>query len=77
MDDEYIYESPDGGETIYRRKLNSLKRELVDISEKAQLDKDVTDWHEILEAAKDNIVLQKAIERVKMLYHLTKKDADA
>ena len=77
MDDEYIYESPDGGETIYRRKLNSLKRELVDISEKAQLDKDVTDWHEILEAAKDNIVLQNAIERVKMLYHLTKKDADA
>ena len=77
MDDEYIYESPDGGETIYRRKLNSLKRELVDISEKAQLDKDVTDWHEILEAAKDNIVLQDAINRVKMLYHLTKKDADA
>ena len=77
MDDEYIYESPDGGETIYRRKLNSLKRELVEISEKAQLDKDVTDWHGILEAAKDNIVLQNAIERVKMLYHLTKKDADA
>lgn len=77
MTDEYIYESPDGGETIYRRKLNSLKRELVDISEKAQLDKDVTDWHEILEAAKDNPVLQNAIERVKMLYHLTKKDADA
>jgi hypothetical protein len=77
MDDEYIYESPDGGETIYRRKLNSLKRELVEISEKAQLDKDVTDWHEILEAAKDNIVLQNAIERVKMLYHLTKKDVDA
>lgn len=75
--DEYIYESPDGGETIYRRKLNSLKRELVEISEKAQLDKDVTDWHEILEAAKDNIVLQNAIERVKMLYHLTKKDVDA
>lgn len=77
MTDEYIYESPDGGETIYRRKLNSLKRELVEISEKAQLDKDVTDWHEILEAAKDNIVLQNAIERVKMLYHLTKKDVDA
>lgn len=77
MDDEYIYESPDGGETIYRRKLDSLKRELVEISEKAQLDKDVTDWHEILEAAKDNIVLQNAIERVKMLYHLTKKDVDA
>ena len=77
MDDEYIYESPDGGETIYRRKINSLERELVEISEKAQLDKDVTDWHEILEAAKDNIVLQNAIERVKMLYHLTKKDVDA
>lgn len=75
--DEYVYESPDHGETIYRRKLNSLKRELVEISEKAQLDKDVTDWHEILEAAKDNIVLQNAIERVKMLYHLTKKDTDA
>lgn len=72
--DEYIYESPDGGDTIYRRKLNSLKREVVEISEKSQSKKDLTDWQEILEAAKGNPVLQNAIERVKMLYHLTKKD---
>jgi len=77
MPDEYIYESPDGGETIYRRKLNSLKREIVDISKDARIKKEEIDWHKILEAAEDNPVLQNAIERVKMLYHLTKKDTDA
>lgn len=75
--DEYIYESPDGGETIYRRKINSLERDLVEISEKAQLDKDVTNWQEILDAAKDNPVLQSAIERVKIVYHLTKNNDNA
>lgn len=77
MSDEYIYESPDGGETIYRRKLNSLKRELVDISKDARIKKEEVNWREILEAAEDNLVLQNAIERVKMLYHLAKKDTDA
>lgn len=77
MTDEYIYESPDRGETIYRRKINSLKRELVDISKDARIKREEVDWRAILDAAEDNPVLQNAIERVKMLYHLTKKDIDA
>jgi len=28
-DEKYIYESPDGGETIFKRKVGSDKRELV------------------------------------------------
>lgn len=29
METEYIYESPDGGHTIYRRKFYSTQRELI------------------------------------------------
>jgi hypothetical protein len=28
-DKDYIYESPDGGETVYKRKMGSDRRELV------------------------------------------------
>lgn len=31
-DETYIYESPDGGKTVYRRKLNETHRERVDFS---------------------------------------------
>ena len=77
MTDSYIYESPDGGETIYRRKFYSDKKEKVGVSKNARIKEEEAHWKEILEAAEDNPVLQNAIERVKMLYHLTKKDTDA
>ena len=30
---DWIYESPDGGETVYRRRAGSLEREQVDVGE--------------------------------------------
>lgn len=33
-----------------------------------------TEWKDVLKQAKSNPVLQEAIERVKILYHLSKKD---
>ena len=29
MDRDYVYESPDGGKTVYKRKFNSRKRILI------------------------------------------------
>ena len=50
MTDSYIYESPDGGETIYRRKFYSDKKEKVGVSKNARIKEVEAHWKEILEA---------------------------
>lgn len=70
----YVYESPDGGETIYAREAGSTERILVGESVKArslmdQLREDKL-WGEIRRTAKTNPALQSELDRVIMLYHL-------
>jgi hypothetical protein len=81
-----IYESPDGGKTIYAREFNSPTRHLVGyhydinnshVNTKSPGQQDYEDhilWNEIRQAAKTNPALQKAMERVKILYRLSKDD---
>jgi len=71
-----IYESPDGGETIYVRESGSLQRQLHSQSPKAmnlqeQLKEDQL-WGQIRRAAKTNPALQDALEQVKVIYQLSK-----
>jgi hypothetical protein len=76
-DQKYIYESPDRGETIYRRKLGETNRELYRVSdavsEKLSAIKEDKLWGEIRRAAKSNKVLQDALERVILIYQLSKE----
>jgi hypothetical protein len=71
-----IFESPDGGETVYARIPGSNER--VKISESnhvRDLKQDMTDtqlWHEIRNTAKTNAALREAMDRVIVLYHLSK-----
>ena len=71
-----IYESPDGGETVYVREHGSTQRQLhsesaraIDIREQVREDQL---WAQIRLAAKTNPALQNAIEQVKLIYHLSK-----
>lgn len=71
----YIYESPDNGQTIYRRKSGQHSdRELVSVSsEKQQLLEQQAQWDlwkSILEASKNNLALQDALDRVCVIYEL-------
>ena len=73
---KYIYESPDKGGTIYRRKFGETERELYRVSDEvsdklAELREDKL-WGEIRRAAKSNKVLQDALERAILVYHLSK-----
>lgn len=75
-----IYESPDGGDTVYGRYVGSNDRWMVGQSTKA---KDLIDaikedklWGEIRRAAKSNDLLREALERAIMIYHLSKKDGN-
>jgi hypothetical protein len=72
-----IYESPDGGGTVYGRYAGTNERWIVGYSHDAQnkLDSIKEDklWGEIRRAAKSNKVLQDALDRVKIVYELSKK----
>lgn len=73
-----IYESPDGGKTVFSREFGEVDREFeyeTPGAEKARLIlKQRQEWDAIISAAKDNPALQEAIDRVKLIYHLGKKN---
>ena len=71
---KYVYESPDGGETVYAREFGKTERVLVGQTDKARsmVDRIQEDklWGEIRRKAKTNPALHAELERVIMLYHL-------
>jgi len=70
-----IFESPDGGETVYVREAGSTDQALHSESEKRKsLHDDIKEsqlWGNIHRAAKTNPALQEALDRVKVTYYLT------
>ena len=73
-----IYESPDGGETIYvrepgspvqSRKLHSQSQRAIDLHEQIKEDQL---WGQIRRAAKTNPTIQRALDEAIMLYNLSK-----
>jgi hypothetical protein len=74
----YIYESPDGGETVYARESGSTERRMIGQSLKAaELVKDLEQnllWDNIRRAAETNPALQDALDRAVVIYHLSKKN---
>ncbi len=74
----YIFESPDGGNTVYRREFGKTKRELYSISEEKrkwdqQLEEEML-WVKIAQAGRTNPVLQAALEQARMIYELSRHD---
>jgi len=70
----YIYESPDGGNTVYRRELGSTNRKLHHVSDKQ---KDLFQelehaklWGRIHHAAKSDPALQQMINQIEVYYTL-------
>jgi hypothetical protein len=73
-----VFESPDKGETVYKRESGSLDRELVSISEKKkslheQLKEDQL-WGEIRRKAKTNVALRDILNQAIMVYNLIKDE---
>jgi hypothetical protein len=69
---KYIFESPDGGETVYRREFGEQRRELVqgDPAEVLQESQQLYRWRNILRLAKTDSELQELVERVEVYYRL-------
>jgi DMSO/TMAO reductase YedYZ molybdopterin-dependent catalytic subunit len=70
----YIYERAEG--VTYAREVGSLERTAIGWDYDAQLKmnqrKEIDLWKKIWQAAKTNPVLQTELDRVIMLYHLSK-----
>lgn len=75
---QYVYESPDKGETIYAREVGTSERILIGYTYNPQENKyhSAEDqlWYEIRAAAMEDTELQNALEKCKVLYYLKKKD---
>ena len=69
-----IFESPDGGHTVYVRQSNSTERALVSMDQYAIDRRNQLEWNEIWYKKDSNPALQKAVERVIMIYRLGKED---
>jgi hypothetical protein len=69
----YIYESPDGGKTVYAREVGEplSKRKLVGYQ--IDLFEDVN-WYEVSLKARMNPTLQKALERAILIYQTIKDE---
>ena len=68
----YIYESPDNGNTVYRRKIGEDERELY-----IQKEPDLftyADLKEIQELSKTNTALKKALDNLLVIYYTIKDD---
>ena len=74
----YIFESPDGGDTIYRREFGKTERELHSISEAKQrwdnqLEEEML-WVKIAQASRNNPALQAALDQARVIYELSRHD---
>jgi len=71
-----IFESPDKGETVYKREPGTVERVLVSESEnkKAIYEQLLEDkmWGDIRRLARTNPTLKDAVDKVIMVYHLVK-----
>lgn len=68
---KYIFESPDGGETIYRREFGEQHRERIsEPSAEQYLTQRLYRWKNIMVQANRDSELQEMIERVEVYYEI-------
>lgn len=68
-----VFESPDGGQTVYVREMGSAARQLyIDSGSPVQYTYGL--WADIIRVGTTNPAVQEAIERLIVLYELSKDD---
>jgi len=69
-----IYESPDGGKTVYSRKSGSSDRTMIKEDTTQNYITKWYEWKEILKLAETEPSLVNAINKAEMLYVILKKE---
>ena len=74
----YVYESPDHGQTVYRREVGQMKKEIISTSAELEQKRAEQDlwimWRDILSSAKNNPALHQALDRARIIYELSKNN---
>ena len=72
-----VFESPDGGRTVYARKPGATKRELhwqdPNLQQEIKELESQKRWVDIFQARRDNVELDHLCEQVELLYELSRK----
>ena len=71
-----IFESPDGGQTVFARPPHIVDRVEILSPETQELNNLWFQWRDILTAAKTNTALKEALDRAQVIYELSRNDKD-
>lgn len=71
-DNGWIYESPDGGKTIYRRRPGNHYKQL--ISEQNQTLFNYGEFVRMIEMSEKNPALKKALENLQLIYYTVRDE---
>jgi hypothetical protein len=71
-----IFESPDGGKTVFGRLEHTLQRQALDVlnPEQQELNNLWFAWRDILLTSKNNTALKEALDRAQVIYELSRHD---
>jgi hypothetical protein len=71
-----IFESPDGGKSVFVRPPHTVKRvDVTDVTpESLELNHLWFQWRDILRAAKHNPALKEALDQAQVIYELSRHD---
>lgn len=76
MTDPVIYESPDGGRSVYSRKFGETDRSLIYESKELKAGRRWVKFKEIINLADEEPSLNDLLEKAEVLYELLKKEKD-
>jgi len=65
-----VFESPDGGNTVYEREFGSSERKIIHEGALRRLQQRSQLWREIFLAARQDAALQEMIDQVEVYYKL-------
>ena len=73
-----IYESPDGGKTVFVRPPHQLDRQDVTVDVLNPENQEINNlwfaWRDILTASKNNPALKEALDCARVIYELSRRD---
>lgn len=72
VDDKYIYESPDGGKTVYRRETGSVIREMLTSPSKPDDLFRYAEFVQIIDLSYKNPAVKKALDNLLLIYYTVK-----
>lgn len=72
IDENYIYESPDGGKTVYRRESGSLIREMLSSPSKPDDLFRYAEFVQIIDMSYKNPAVKKALDNLLLIYYTVK-----